>query len=217
MKWLNGEDVIQSILEIVKSRDLLTYHHLIRVSEMMKGFGSFLNLSNDVVERLYYSGLFHDVGKIVFKYIHYSSKSLTPTDFELIRLHPVISANVVEPLAKGDFIVPAIRHHHERIDGRGYPDGLKDDEIPYGARIVAIVDAFDAIRWRPYNGNELKGIEYALEKMCLENEEDGCQWDRSLLDMFYLFCMENTGKIEAIFRRKEIYETRFVLKKEGDV
>lgn len=212
MRWVNSEDIVKSILEIVKSRDIITYWHLIRVSNIVKMFGCHLNLPDETVEGLYYSGLFHDIGKIVFKYIHYSSTLLSPKDFELVRLHPIISVNVIEPLVKDNLILSAVKYHHERMDGKGYPDNLVGDEIPYGARFIAIVDSFDAIRWRPYNGNKLKDIEFTLEKMCLENNEadDICQWDRVLFDKFYLFCLGNKKAIEDIYR----FQNCFVLQDE---
>lgn len=97
-----------------------------------------------------------------------------------MRAHPVIGANIVRPLRSGSDLIPIIRHHHEWFDGRGYPDGLRGDDIPLLARIVSICDAYDAlVNDRPYRPS--RSVDEAIQILM---GGAGRQWDPRLVELF---------------------------------
>jgi len=138
------------------------------------------------------TSLLHDVGKIgVPEAILTKPTPLDSDEWELMRRHPEIGERICEPLASAGLFTPIVRHHHERWDGRGYPDGLRGEAIPLGARIVGLVDAFDAMTHdRPYR----RGMPTALAVNELWRESGG-QFDRALVP---LFVMELERDREAI-------------------
>ncbi len=107
------------------------------------------------LEALVHGALLHDLGKIgVADAILEKFGTLTEEEWKVVKRHPEIGARMIEPLESLSGALPVIRHHHERPDGSGYPDGLEGDEIPLAARIVAAVDAYDVmLRGRPYRPN----------------------------------------------------------------
>jgi HD-GYP domain-containing protein (c-di-GMP phosphodiesterase class II) len=111
-----------------------------------------LHLSAEDLEHLHRGGLLHDIGKIgVPTYILDKPGKLTPEEWRIIRDHPRMGVKIIEPIAPFKPIIPIILQHHERFDGRGYPDGLAANEIFLGARILTVADAYDAmVSDRPY-------------------------------------------------------------------
>jgi HD-GYP domain-containing protein (c-di-GMP phosphodiesterase class II) len=108
--------------------------------------GQAMNLSEKSVETLRSAALLHDVGKIgIPQEILIKKERLTPEEFELIKQHPVIGINILKDVTLLEKEIPVILHHHERFDGKGYPHGLKSNEIPLGARILSVADAYDAM------------------------------------------------------------------------
>ena len=121
--------------------------------------GNMLNLPLSEKEALSRSSLLHDIGKIkVPEEILKKPGALTAEEFAVIKEHPGFGADMLSPIGQLSHCLPDIRHHHERIDGKGYPDGLKGDEIPQRARIIAVADTFDALTsdrcYRPKFGVE---------------------------------------------------------------
>jgi HD-GYP domain-containing protein (c-di-GMP phosphodiesterase class II) len=129
-----------------------------------------LKLSENEIRDIYVSSLLHDVGKIgIDDAILGKPGRLTDEEFEVIKTHTVLGAKIMEPIQQMEPIIPGLRHHHERCDGSGYPDGLTREQTPMMARIIAVADTFDAITTdRPYQDrmtfevavariNELKG------------------------------------------------------------
>ncbi len=105
-----------------------------------------MNLPESEIELLRYAGILHDIGKIgISDAVLNKVGKLTDAEFRLIQSHTTIGARVVKPMGVLRGVSQVIRHHHERYDGRGYPDGLKGEEIPLAARILAVADAFDAM------------------------------------------------------------------------
>jgi len=155
---------LRKIMQRVEEKDSYTHGHGKRVRDLAYVLGGKLGLSKGKMERLLMGALFHDIGKInIPDEILKKPGKLTPEEFEFIKKHPIDGAEMVQ----GTFlegIADIIRQHHERIDGSGYPDGLKEDEILLEAKIIAIVDSFDAMTSkRPYR--DAFGWEKALEEL----------------------------------------------------
>ncbi|HEX9547718.1 MAG TPA: HD domain-containing phosphohydrolase, partial [Acidimicrobiales bacterium] len=113
---------------------------------------------------------------------------LDPGEFSQVKRHPVVGEEILAPLPRADQLLPAVRHHHERVDGSGYPDGLGGEQIPLFARIIAIADAFVAMTSdRPYRRRRTK--EEAINTL---EQGAGKQWDAALVDQF-LQLVEDTG------------------------
>lgn len=148
----SAESVIMSLALTVEARDPYTEGHCERLSTYAVALGSALGLSDDDVAALGRGGYLHDVGKIgIPDALLLKGDRLTPDEYEQVKLHPVIGERLLGDLRSLAPVRPIVRHHHERLDGSGYPDGLRGAEIPLLAHVVSIVDAFDAMTTpRPY-------------------------------------------------------------------
>lgn len=173
-----------SLLRALRERDPYTYGHCRRVARNAKKLAEAAGLNEFEQRVVEYSSMFHDLGKLgIPDSILLKPGRLTDEEEAIMRLHPVKSAQILEPLAGVPFFnatLPGIRAHHERIDGLGYPDGLKGDLIPLVARIILIADTFDAMTTtRPYR----KGLadEIAFKELRLFS---GRQFDRHLVEIF---------------------------------
>lgn len=153
-KLTNVESVIITLANAVEAKDSYTQGHIERVAGLCVELGKRIGLSKNEIDALWLSGILHDVGKIgIPKDILNKPGLLDPEEFEVIKTHPEASYNICLPLKKtlGPAALKAIRHHHEKLDGSGYPDGLKGDEISILAKILAVADIFDALDTdRPY-------------------------------------------------------------------
>ena len=137
---------MESLSATVDARDSYTAGHSRRVQELALAIGRKLGLSQAELDLLGHAALFHDIGKLaVPDKILLKPASLTDEEWELMRRHSDEGARIIDRLGFLDDAVPAIRHHHERWDGDGYPDRLRGDEIPLGARIIHVADAFDSM------------------------------------------------------------------------
>jgi diguanylate cyclase (GGDEF)-like protein/PAS domain S-box-containing protein/putative nucleotidyltransferase with HDIG domain len=135
-----------ALVKAVDAKDPFTREHSQNVSACAVEIGRAMGLSDGDVEIVKYAGLLHDVGKIaVNQDILVKKEPLTREEFDLLKKHPVIGVNILKDIRFLEKEIPIILHHHERFDGKGYPHGLKGREIPLGARIVAVADAFDAM------------------------------------------------------------------------
>ena len=145
-------ETIETLNATVEAKDPYTAGHSQRVRGIALAIGRQLELSRDELEILGASALFHDVGKVgVPDAILTKPGKLDAAEFETIKLHATRGAEIVSKLSRLKDAVPAIRHHHERWDGLGYPDGLVGDQIPLAASIVGLADAWDAMTTeRPY-------------------------------------------------------------------
>lgn len=126
--------------------------HMRVVSSLVRRMAEVMGLQREEVELFSLGGLLHDIGKIgIPDEILLKEGPLTDEEYETIKSHPVLGARILEAAGGMEPVIPAVRHHHERLDGRGYPDGLQGEEIPLAARIVFVADAFEAMtRGRPY-------------------------------------------------------------------
>ena len=159
MAWDNIPDwaytVTQSLLQALKERDPYTYGHCRRVARNAALLAHAAGLNEYEQRVIEFSSLFHDLGKIgIPDSILLKPGRLTAEEQSIIRIHPIKSAEILAPLNNIPFFkatLPGVRHHHERMDGLGYPDGVMGDQIPLSARIILIADTFDAMTsTRPY-------------------------------------------------------------------
>ena len=141
-------DTIRAIAATIDAKDGYTHRHSERVALLARRLGAELNLSQDELETVELSGLLHDVGKIaVPDAILNKQGRLTPAEFEEMKKHPGHGARILENIqnAAVKAVLPGVKHHHEKWDGTGYPDGLRGDEIPMLARLLGVADFFDAL------------------------------------------------------------------------
>jgi putative nucleotidyltransferase with HDIG domain len=130
----------------IEAKDQTTHEHLERVEVYAVAVGQELGLDHDELEALRASALLHDIGKLaVPEYIISKPGKLTPAEFEKMKAHTVVGAEIVESIHLPYEVAPIVRSHHERWDGAGYPDGLAGEQIPIGARVLSAVDCLDAL------------------------------------------------------------------------
>jgi HD-GYP domain-containing protein (c-di-GMP phosphodiesterase class II) len=146
------KSTIKALAAAIDAKDPYTSGHSQHVMEYALLAGASLSLSSQDLEVLEYAGILHDVGKIgIPDSILGKPGKLTEDEYGIIKRHPVISASILDGVQFLEAARTLVLYHHERYDGRGYPDGLKGEEIPLGARILAVADSFDAITSsRPY-------------------------------------------------------------------
>jgi HD-GYP domain-containing protein (c-di-GMP phosphodiesterase class II) len=174
-------NLVKSLISIVEAKHKYTKGHSERVHAISCYLGKKLGLKRHAREVLHWASLFHDVGKIsVPDAILNKPGTLTEEEFAVIKRHPVVGSEVLSHIEQLHEALPAIRHHHERMDGSGYPDGLKGDEVPLAARIIAVADVYDALTstrsYRP-----AMPVSKALELM---REEEGRHFDPRVLRLF---------------------------------
>ena len=148
----SAEVVLKSLALMIEARDAYTQGHCERLARYATRLGERLGLPPEDLLALAKGGYFHDIGKIAIPdCILLKPGPLTPEEFEKMKEHPVIGERLCGDLRALHHVRPIVRHHHERQDGSGYPDGLKGDEVPLLAQIIGIVDVYDAITTtRPY-------------------------------------------------------------------
>jgi putative two-component system response regulator len=148
----SAESVVLSLAHMIEARDPCTSRHCERLAESAMALGRWVGLDDGQCRALYRGGFLHDLGKIgIPDAILLKAGPLSPSEFALMQQHTIIGDRLCAELKSLEDVRPIVRHHHERADGTGYPDGLRGDKIPVCAQIVAIVDAYDAMTTdRPY-------------------------------------------------------------------
>lgn len=174
------QDVLVALASAVDAKDPLTEHHCGRVADRALVLARLAGLGPDEVEAVGYGAVLHDVGKIgIAEAVLTKPGKLTDEERAEMQRHPLIGAAILQPLRLGRIVGPIVRGHHERWDGAGYPDGLRGEAIPIGARVVAVVDAHDAMTHdRPYRGR--LGDDEAREELIRHR---GTQFDPGLVDL----------------------------------
>jgi len=171
---------IEGLAMAIEAKDQNTHDHLFRVRNFVEEMARELNLSSKELQALHTASFLHDIGKLaVPEHIVNKPGKLTPEEFEKMKIHPVVGANILERVRFPYPVVPIVRSHHEWWNGRGYPDGLVGEDIPIGARILTVADCFDAlVSDRPYRKG--MSMESALE---LVKSLSGTQFDPAVVEV----------------------------------
>ncbi|MBI5181660.1 MAG: HD domain-containing protein [Nitrospirae bacterium] len=173
----------EALADAIEKRDPYTGGHTKRVLEYSLAIAKYLGLREDEAERLKLAAVLHDIGKIgVEDSVLRKRDKLNNDEYAMIKKHPVWGAEIMGHIKQLKDIIPGMRYHHERIDGRGYPEGLCDNQIPLIARIISVADTFDAITTvRPYQ--ESLSIDVAFKEL---RESVGTQFDSRVVDAFLM-------------------------------
>ncbi|MCG8353095.1 MAG: response regulator [Chloroflexales bacterium] len=182
-----AENVIFTLARAVEAKDPYTESHLQRLAHYATAIGERLGLDDIALTELRYGAILHDVGKVgIDETIIRKTGPLSPDEYRVMQQHTLIGERIVAPLRIAAHVGPIIRSHHERWDGYGYPDGLSGTAIPLGARIVSVVDAFDAMTTqRPYN--RVRSHSEALSQLWAEA---GTAWDPQIVTIFAEWLLE---------------------------
>ncbi len=177
-----AESVLFTLARSIEGKDPYTHGHCERLAEYSARLGEQLNLPEEELVALRRAGIVHDVGKIAIPdAILLKPGRLTPEEWTIIREHSVIGERICAPLKSFRHVLPIIRHHHEKLDGSGYPDGLRGDAIPVTARVLQIVDVYDALTTdRPYK----KAFSITDALQTLKQEVAKGWWDPHIFDQF---------------------------------
>lgn len=192
-------EALASLVEVVELRDPYTAGHSRRVATVSRLLALQLGLTAEEADTIESAGRVHDIGKVAIDpHILMKTTQLTAEEWEQMQLHPVHGANVIDRFAAYRLGAKYVRHHHERWDGGGYPDRIAGDEIPLGARILAVADSFDAMTSdRPYRS----GMPIA-KALSILSDGAGSQWDPRVVQGFITLIAERPGDM-PIFRRDE--------------
>ncbi|HEV2707457.1 MAG TPA: HD domain-containing phosphohydrolase [Pyrinomonadaceae bacterium] len=185
---------IEALAVAINAKDEVTHEHVLRVQIYAAGVARLLGCTESEVEALKAGALLHDIGKIaVPDYILNKPGKLTAAEFDKMKLHTIAGAQILGRVEFPYPVVPVVRSHHERWDGRGYPDGLRGEAIPLTARILSVVDCFDAVREdRQYR----KGLTRA-EAIDLIMQGSGTQYDPRVVGTFVTHLPEFEAEIQA--------------------
>lgn len=169
---------IEALAMAIEAKDQNTHDHLCRVRVYVGEIGAEMKLDEAEMQALEAAALLHDIGKLaVPEYIINKPGKLTPDEFDKMKIHPAVGAEILDRVGFPYPVVPVVRAHHERWDGKGYPDGLRAEEIPIGARILSAVDCFDALASdRPYR--RAMPLDQVIDLM---NQLAGSQFDPAVV------------------------------------
>ena len=190
-------EIVHDLVRSIEAKDLSTAAHTWRVVLYTRALAEAMGLGQDEIHALTHAAALHDVGKIdIPSKILQKPGRLTDEEFEVIKLHPVAGhARMVDMGVDDEAVLDLIRHHHERWDGRGYPMGLKGEEIPVAARFFSVIDAFDAMTsvrpYRPVIGED--AAEMAIAE--LEANKGTMYWPEAVDAFVDLY---RTGKLDYV-------------------
>jgi len=181
--WEEARKVTSILVDATTPKDHYTTDHALQVGRLSWLVGRELGLNEEELEGLVHGALLHDLGKLgVADAILEKLGPLTEEEWKVVKRHPEVGARMIEPLEPLSGAVPVIRHHHERPDGSGYPDGLEGDEIPLGARIVAVADAYDVMLRRSYRPERYGSKRSPAEALGELRREAGGQFDVGVVE-----------------------------------
>lgn len=185
----NYSKTVLMLANALEARDKFAQGHSERVAYASVCIAKRFNIAQAEIDRLYSACMLHDIGRIgVPEEIYRKPGKLDEDDLIYIKAHTTIAERILSPVPDFKEMIPIIKHHHERVDGKGYPDGLKGEEIPFLARIVAVADTFDAITSdRPYRSG--KPFEEAIRMI---EDSKGTQLDSKIVDVFLSMLKEKS-------------------------
>jgi diguanylate cyclase (GGDEF)-like protein len=186
---------IKTLISVINVKDRYTYGHCERVVFYSRLLADKLGLSEKDKKKLVYGAYMHDIGKIdISKEILNKKMPLTDEEWNLLKQHPLKGVEIIKPVKSLASIIPLILHHHERYDGKGYPNNLKEDNIPLLARMLTVVDSFDSMTSnRPYN--KRKNYEEAIEEL---KRCSGTQFDPMVVNAFIEVILEYKDKFDNL-------------------
>jgi putative two-component system response regulator len=197
----NAETVLFSLALSIEAKDPYTEGHCDRLSKYSVALGEKLALPPDLRLALRRGGLVHDIGKLsVPESILLKPGPLTPEERKIMEQHTVIGERICAPLRSFRHVLPIIRHHHEKQDGSGYPDGLKGAQVPLTARILQVTDIYDALTTdRPYR----KALSTEKALAIMREEVKRGWWDGSLIDQLELLVRESALQLADVGAKNE--------------
>ena len=173
--------LISTMLKTLSLRDHMTARHSAAVARYSRAMAEALELDADEVELIHTAALFHDIGKFIFPdSILLADRRLSDEEFMIVKRHPVVGADLISEIDGYGPVAEIVRHHHERMDGRGYPDGIDGDEIPLGSRIIAVADVYDVITARDTYRKPVS-VQEAFAEL---RRSAGTQLDTELVELF---------------------------------
>ncbi|WP_338452672.1 HD-GYP domain-containing protein [Niallia oryzisoli] len=192
--------LLKALSNALDSRDTYTLHHSENVARYAVAIAEKMKLPKDLCNIIQDGGLLHDIGKIgIPEHILTKTGKLTESEFDIIKRHPTIGYEMIQHVEsfKENGILDIVLYHHERYDGKGYPMGLKGNQIPLVARIVAVADTFDAMTSRRSYRNELTQ-EFALNEI---KKNKKTQFDPYIVDIFLSLFVDEQEKENKIYHR----------------
>ena len=172
---------IESLAMAIDAKDQMTHGHVRRVQAFAVELARLLGVRNEEMDALKAAALLHDIGKLaVPDYILNKPGKLTPSEYQKMKIHPTVGAEILRNVKFPYPVLPMVRHHHEHFDGRGYPDALRGEEIPLGARILAVVDCYEALRANRAYRKQLS----QEEAVRMLREEAGKHFDPKIVQTF---------------------------------
>jgi putative two-component system response regulator len=197
----NAETVLFSLALSIEAKDPYTEGHCDRLSRYSVALAEQLNLPDALRVALRRAGTVHDIGKVaVPEHILLKPGPLTPEEWKVMREHPVVGERICGPLKSFRHVLPIIRYHHEKLDGSGYPDGLKGEEIPLTARILQTVDIYDALTTsRPYRTALSPKETFTI----MRKEVERGWWDGSLVDELEALVMGSALSLTGVEAKNE--------------
>ena len=197
----SAETVLFSLALSIEAKDPYTEGHCNRLSRYSVALAERLNLPDELRVALRRAGTVHDIGKVaVPEHILLKPGPLTPEEWKVMREHPVVGERICSPLKSFRHVLPIIRYHHEKLDGSGYPDGLKGEEIPLTARILQAVDIYDALTTsRPYR----KALSPKETFTIMRKEVELGWWDGALVDELEALVMGSALSLTGVEAKNE--------------
>jgi len=194
-----AETVLFALARSIESKDPYTQHHCDRLSTYAATLGEALELPGQEITALRRAGIVHDIGKVaVPDAILLKPGKLSDEEWKIMRQHPIVGERICAPLKSFRLVLPIIRHHHEKLDGSGYPDALRGEQIPLTARVLQIVDVFDALTTtRPYK--RALSVHEALGTMA--DEVARGWWDQRIFHAFKKVLAEQSSVFYAETQR----------------
>lgn len=186
---------IKTLISVINAKDRYTYSHCERIVFYCRLLANKLNLSETDTNTLVYGGYMHDIGKInVAKEILIKKMPLNKDEWEIMKQHPQNGIDIIKSVKSLEKVAPIIYHHHEKYNGTGYPAEIKGEEIPYLARVLTVVDSFDAMTSnRPYN--KRKTYDEALDEL---TKFSGTQFDPNVVKSFIEVIQENKDSLDSL-------------------